>query len=104
MNNDDKEAISLIRQALGLLSGQERSVVPESWLSAPELANLIGKDPSTVRRWITERGLPGKEFPNGNYHVRYRDFLDWQPGSETQGLSKKKRIEHGARDVLRRIS
>ena len=61
------------------IAGRPRPVVTaKSWLSPGELADLVGKSGSTVRRWIRNHGLPAKQIGSG-YLIRYRDFVSWAP-------------------------
>lgn len=82
----DMEVRSLaesVAQLAAAIAGRPRPVItPESWLSAGELADLVGKSGSTVRRWIRNYGLPAKRI-GGSYLIRYREFLAWAPDAES---------------------
>jgi len=91
-----------VAKLAGALAGSPRTnVTPETWLSTSELAKLVGKDQSTVRRWITEHGLRAKGLPGGSYSIRYADFVEWSP---LTGESSKETIRQEAKRVLERIA
>ena len=89
--------VRILAESVGRLAaaiaGRPRLVVtPESWLSPQELADLVGKSGSTVRRWIHDCGLPAKKVRN-SYLVRYCDFTSWNPESDPHALREEaKRI------------
>lgn len=66
-----------------------------------EFAEILGIDPSTVRRWIKEEGLPAKQFyKNGNKDTKgrhYYIFPDefWRWAKKHQDLVHFKKLQRG---------
>ena len=47
----------------------------KEWLTAKEVARILGVDKSTVYRWCRSGGLPAKVSPGGHYRIRRADAL-----------------------------
>lgn len=80
---DDQDGRTELGLGVGLLAG--------SWYSTEELADLLGVDPSSVRRWRTSRPPQGPPF------VRLSARLTIYSASDVEAWLRIRRIDPGGR-------
>jgi excisionase family DNA binding protein len=57
---------------------------PQEWMTASEVAELLGVSAETVRRYVRLGDLPANRLPSGHLRIRREDALKLLPKDEEE--------------------